>query len=72
LSGRAQVPNISILDYLMSRCFDVAKFCPLVVKLLPTCCQHVDNNVRVVEFGVKVLGAYRHHSFVGPPCQKSS
>jgi len=44
----------------------VAKFCPLVVKLLPTCSttvgvssvggvvtvvQHVRNNVRVVEFG---------------------
>jgi len=25
----------------MSRCWDVAKFCPLVAKLLPTCCRIV-------------------------------
>ena len=46
----------------MSRCWDVAKFCLLVVKLLPTCCRTVGVSsvggvanmfiVHVVEFGI--------------------
>jgi len=41
----------------MSRCCDVAKFCPLVVKLLATCCRIV--GVSSVG-GVAVLWVFAH------------